>query len=140
MHWVHQGVYPDPRIGLNNYQIPDVSDEFNDKMDLAHCSYLPDGRNPWQDPYWYRTEIEVPSSFRNRRVWLHLDGINYRADAWINGKKVADHSEVVGMFRRFKFDVTDLVRAGKKNCLAVKICQTDHPGTQLKVFGPWSFL
>ena len=26
---VKENVYPDPRIGLNNYLIPDVSDEFN---------------------------------------------------------------------------------------------------------------
>ena len=32
---VKQNVYPDPRIGMNNFLIPDVSDEFNKKMDLA---------------------------------------------------------------------------------------------------------
>ena len=138
---IHQGVYPDPRIGLNNYMIPDVSDEFNEKMDLAKYNYLDSGRNPWQDPYWYRTEIQVPSSFKNRKIWLNLDGINYRADIWVNGSKVADHKDVVGMFRRFSFDVTDFIKPGKKNCLAVKIYQVDHPGvptpgTQLKSLGP----
>ena len=33
---VKQNVYPDPRIGMNNFLIPDVSDEFNKKMDLAN--------------------------------------------------------------------------------------------------------
>ena len=37
---VKQNVYPDPRIGMNNFLIPDVSDEFNKKMDLAKYSYL----------------------------------------------------------------------------------------------------
>ena len=32
---VKENVYPDPRIGLNNYLIPDVSDEFNARMDLS---------------------------------------------------------------------------------------------------------
>ena len=31
---VKQNVYPDPRIGMNNFLIPDVSDEFNKKIEL----------------------------------------------------------------------------------------------------------
>lgn len=138
---IHEGVYPDPRIGLNNYKIPDVSDDFNRKMDLSGFTYLESGRNPWQDPYWYRTEIEVPASFKGRKIWLNLDGINYRADVWVNGSKIADRSDVVGMFRRFSFDVTDVIKPGRENCVAIKIYQVDHPGiptpgTQLKPFGP----
>ena len=41
---VKQNVYPDPRIGMNNFLIPDVSDEFNKKMDLAKYSYLGNGK------------------------------------------------------------------------------------------------
>ncbi len=32
---VKQNVYPDPRIGMNNFLIPDVSDEFNKKNGLS---------------------------------------------------------------------------------------------------------
>lgn len=39
---VKNGVYPDPRIGLNMYLIPDASDEFNEEHDLLKYSYLPD--------------------------------------------------------------------------------------------------
>ena len=42
-------------------------------------------------------------------MWLHLDGINYRADVWLNGRQVADAKSVVGMFRRFRFDVSSFV-------------------------------
>ena len=41
---VKQNVYPDPRISMNNFLIPDVSDEFNKKMDLAKYSYLGNGK------------------------------------------------------------------------------------------------
>lgn len=138
---VKENVYPDPRIGLNNYLIPDVSDEFNARMDLAKYNYLKNGRNPWQDPYWYRTEITLPKSYKGKKVWLTLYGINYRADVWVNGRLVADKNDIVGMFRRFKLDITDYALPGANNCVAVKIYQVDHPGiptpgTQLKVFGP----
>ena len=42
---VKNGVYPDPRIGLNAYRIPDSSEEFNRQYDLSKYSHLPDGRN-----------------------------------------------------------------------------------------------
>ena len=35
------GVYPDMRIGLDAYHIPDSSDEFNAKHDLAKFSHFP---------------------------------------------------------------------------------------------------
>jgi len=36
------GVYPDLRVGMNAYRIPDSSDEFNAQRDLAKFSHLPD--------------------------------------------------------------------------------------------------
>ena len=65
---VKENVYPDPRIGLNNYLIPDVSDEFNARMDLSKYNYLKSGRNPWQDPYWYRMRSRSsPNHIKARR-------------------------------------------------------------------------
>ena len=61
-------------------------------------------------------------------VWLHLDGLNYRADVWLNGKQVADSKDVAGMFRRFRFDVSSLVRAKGTNVLAVRVHPLDFPG------------
>lgn len=132
------GVYPDVRVGMNSFRIPDASDEFNRKHDLAKYSHLPRQRNPWIDPYWYRTEFTLPDTVRGKRVWLNFDGIHYRADVWVNGRQVADGQQVVGSFSRYRLDVTQQVRFDQKNCLAVKMHQMDHPGTpdtQLSLFG-----
>jgi hypothetical protein len=138
---IENGIYPDPRIGLNNYLIPDVSDTFNKKHGLVKYSYLKNKVNPWKDPYWYRTEFDLPEKLTEGRIWLNFEGINYRADVWLNGHKVADRNEMVGMFQRFKLDISPFVKNGGKNFLAVKIYQVDHPGipdpgTQKVVFGP----
>ncbi|MDE7386666.1 MAG: glycoside hydrolase family 2 [Muribaculaceae bacterium] len=138
---VCDGVYPDPRVGMNNYLIPDVSDEFNARLGLDKYNHLADGSNPWQQPWWYRVEFKVPSAWRGKLVWLNLDGINYRADVWVNGHRVADRDSVVGMFRRFRFDVTPYIKPGRDNAVAIKIYQVDHPGdpspgTQFTLFGP----
>lgn len=135
---VKNGVYPDPRIGLNNFLIPDASDEFNAKHDLAKYSHLPGKRNPWAAPYWYRTEFPLPGASAGRRIWLDFDAINYRADIWLNGKPVADRRQVVGSFSRYRFDVTKQASPGRVNCLAVKVYPVDHPGVpdaQFDVFG-----
>lgn len=138
---VKENIYPDPRIGMNNYLIPDVSDEFNKRMGLTKYNYLKNGHNPWQEPYWYRTEVILPQSYKGKKVWLNLYGINYRADVWVNGQLIADKSHIYGMFRRFKLDVSEYVTAGRKNCIAIKVYQVDHPGnpnpgTQFKPLGP----
>lgn len=138
--FVKQGIYPDPRNAMNDFLIPDVSDEFNTKHDLAKYSYLKDKRNPWKDPYWYRTEVSLPSQYHGKQIWLTFNGINYRADVWLNGHRIADKQQMVGMFQRFRFNITRYAKAGEKNYLAVKIYQLDHPGvpnpgTQFEVFG-----
>ena len=125
---IKAGVYPDLRIGLNAYCIPDASEEFNALHDLSRFSHLPGGRNPWRDPWWFRREFPLPELPSGRRAWLHLDAINYRAEVWMNGTLVAGEREVAGMFRRFRFDITARVRPGK-NALALAIYPLDHPGT-----------
>lgn len=135
---VRHGVYPDPRFGLNALRIPDSCDAFNEQHDLARFSHLPDGRNPWHDPWWYRTEFELEPLASGQRVWLILHGVNYRAEVWVNGRFIAGKGALVGMFQRFRLDVTEQVIAGR-NGLAVLVFPVDHPGrpdTQLEVFGP----
>ncbi|MEW5842796.1 MAG: sugar-binding domain-containing protein [Bacteroidota bacterium] len=136
--FVKNKVYPDPRLDMNNYLIPDVSNEFNAEHDLAKYSYLPGKINPWKNPYWFRTEFKLNAGNKGKHVWLNFDGINYRAEVWLNGKLIADSSKMSGMFQRFKYDITGEVKNEGTNYLAVKIYQVDHPGkpgTQMKVFG-----
>jgi beta-galactosidase/beta-glucuronidase len=137
---IQDGIYPDPWVGLNNYKIPDVSDEFNKKYDLAKYSYIDGKTNPWKDPYWFRKEFDLSSDYQGKKLWLNFDGINYRADVWLNGHQVAGHSEMVGMFIRYKYDISQYALVNQKNILAVEIHQVDHPGlpspgVQFEVFG-----
>lgn len=138
---VKEGVYPDPHLDLNNFLIPDASDELNKKLDLGKYSHLKGIPNPFKDPYWFRTEFNVPKNNVGKKVWLNFDGINYRADVWVNGNLIASNREMVGMFLRFKFDITPYVHTDVENVVLVKIHQVDHPGTpdpgyQFEVFGP----
>jgi beta-galactosidase/beta-glucuronidase len=138
--FVKNGTYPDPHFGMNDFLIPDVSDTFNAKHDLAKYSYLKEKENPWKDPYWFRTVVVLPKQYQGKQIWLTFQGINYRADVWVNGHLVANNKQTVGMFCRFRFNITAFAEVGRKNCIAVKIYQVDHPGnpdpgTQFVVFG-----
>ncbi len=141
---VRHGVYPDPYIGLNNMKIPDACDAFNRRYDLEKFSHLPNKVNPWSKPYWFRKTFTIPADYAGKIIWLKLDGINYRADVWLNGKQIAQATNTVGMFKRFLFDITGAAKSGTANVLAIAIHPLDHPGDpveeQLKClkgdFGP----
>ncbi len=113
---VATGEYGDPYFGMNLRKLPGATYPI-----AQNFSNLPMPKDsPFASSWWYRTEFRVPESYAGRRVWLNFDGINYRANVWLNGKKIADSKEVAGPFRTFQFDVTDaLVRDGA-NVLAVE--------------------
>jgi exo-1,4-beta-D-glucosaminidase len=125
---IRHGVYPDPYVGLNNLRIPDASIEHSRRFHLDQYSHLPDRSNPWNSPYWFRTEFRLPEHLQGRTVWLHFDGLNYRADIWLNGEQIGHAEQVAGMFQRFCFDVSPLVAAVESNALAVRIHPLDTPG------------
>lgn len=124
---VRNGLYPNPYLGTNNMEIPDLSDEFNDKYDLIQYSHI-EGKNPWQSPYWYRKTFKMPKEYDGKTIWLTLGEINYRAEVWFNGKQLADTSVVVGMERFFRFDISSLAAMKGTNTLAIAIYPPDHPG------------
>ncbi|MCM1176847.1 MAG: hypothetical protein NC308_04015 [Clostridium sp.] len=109
---VHNGVYPEPYYGLNNKItsgiIPDLSTA---------------GRDFYT--YWFRSEFDGIPVGKDERVWMQLDGVNYRAEFWLNGKMVYFLS---GMFRQESVDVTDYVSRDSRNVLAVKVYPIDEPG------------
>ena len=124
---VRNGVYPNPYVGLNNTRIPDAHDGFNADFDLLKYSHIP-GKNPWAKPYWFRTTFMAPAAYAGKHVWLTFNEINYRAEVWLNGTRLSDPKEMVGMDQAFRFDVTALLQAKRENVLAVAIYPLDVPG------------
>jgi len=124
---VRNGLYPNPYLGTNNMKIPDLSDAFNEKYDLVKYSHI-EGKNPWLSPYWYCKTFKIPADYAGKKIWLNLGEINYRAEVWLNGKQLADSSQVVGMERLFRFDISSLARLKDDNLLAIAIYPPDHPG------------
>ena len=74
--------------------------------------------------FWYRDAFEMPSDFKQDRVFLNFDGINWKANVYLNGEKLG---KIEGAFIRGVFDVTDKVKAGQ-NVVAVEIVKNAHIG------------
>ena len=75
--------------------------------------------------FWYRTEFEVPAGYAKERLALNFDGINWKAEIFLNGKYLG---RIDGAFLRGEFDITNNVCDGK-NVLAVKIIKNEHFGS-----------
>lgn len=103
---VANGVYKDPFYGMNLSLID--STQFNVS-------------------WWYRTIFTIPTSEAGKRIWLNFSGINYRANIWLNGEKIADSTEVVGTYRTYEFDVTDKVNVDSDtNVIALEIFRPER--------------
>jgi exo-1,4-beta-D-glucosaminidase len=92
------GVYPDLYFGKNlREKVP---------QDL------------YKQDWWYRTSFKAPAG---EFFTLEFPGINYRAEIWLNGKKIADNKQVVGMYVAHEFNVTPWIKPGSQNVLAVRV-------------------
>lgn len=112
---VTAGLFPNPYFGMNLRKIPGTGYPVGENF-----SNLPMPEDsPYKCGWWYRTTFRV-SSGHGQRVWIHFGGINYRADVWLNGKKVADSTQVAGAYRTYDLDVTQFVNAEGENVLAVE--------------------
>src|ERR1041385_7471513 len=80
---------------------------------------MPDD-SPFKCSWWYRVEFGLEPTADRLQKWLHFNGINYRANIWINGKQIAGDKEAVGTWRAFEYNVTEALAKGK-NVLAVEV-------------------
>ncbi|MDO4429358.1 MAG: glycoside hydrolase family 2 TIM barrel-domain containing protein [Atopobiaceae bacterium] len=78
---------------------------------------------------WYRRELEAPALVAGERAVLHLDAVDWACAVYVNGVRVAEHT---GAYLPFSTDVTDALRPGEKNELAVCAHDPSDAGTQLR--------
>jgi beta-galactosidase/beta-glucuronidase len=76
------------------------------------------------DPYWwhgwgwYRKHFIIPDKFKDKKIFIEFDGVQKSCDVWINGQKLGSHQ---GGFTTFYFDLTQHIRFGQKNIIAVAV-------------------
>ena len=103
--YVNAGAIADPNYGQNQLHISD--------------SYF-------YSDFWYRTEFPSPIIPAGEIAWLNFDGINWKAEVYLNGERLGD---IDGGFMRGNFDITAKLHPGRTNALAVRILKNATPGS-----------
>ena len=129
---VADGTYPDPYYGSNLRKLPGVS--YKIAANFSNSAMPAD--SPFAVPWWYRTELTLPQESSGQTLWLKLGGVNFRFDAWLNGKKIADAAKTAGAFRVHELNVTGVARPGA-NALAVRV-YAPTPGDLAITFVDWN--
>lgn len=114
--------HTDPYFGMNLRRIPGTTYPIG--TFFANQEMAPD--SPYACGWWYRRTLHTNPG-RGRRVWLHFAGINYSAEIWVNGRRIADRDAVAGAYRTYDFDITDAVAGHAESALAV---ETFAPGAK----------
>ncbi len=108
---------PDPFFAMNLRQFPGVTYPIGGNF--SNIAMQPD--SPYAVSWWYRKQFAAPASYSGKTVWLNFRGINYRANVWLNGKRIADSNEIAGAWRTYELNVTDAMKPGAENVLAVQV-------------------
>ena len=106
--YINVGAVPDNRFGNNMRQI---SESF------------------FNSDFVYRTTFRCDDNstiLRRRHQYLNFDGINWKAQVWLNGTHVGN---INGAFKQQRFDITHLLRHGTDNILEVRILKNAHAAT-----------
>ena len=68
--------------------------------------------NYYENTIWYKKTFEHKAD--GKRLFLHFGAVNYKADVYLNGKKMGSHE---GGFTPFQFEITGLVKEGSNSVI-----------------------
>jgi beta-galactosidase len=119
--------------------------------ELKSHGYKPLGRRyPETSVGWYRREFDIPAGDAGRRVAVEFDGAFRDVLVFVNGCFIGRNDNGYAPFR---FDITDFLAIGQKNCIVARVDATFGDGwfyegagiyrhvwltkTDALHFGPW---
>jgi len=74
----------------------------------------------YEGSVWYRKKFDMPQHQEGHRIMLYFGAVNYRADVYLNGKKLGFH---IGGFTPFCFEVTKHLKEND-NSLVLRVNNT----------------
>lgn len=111
--------------GADFAQRPKADDSKWETVNLPHTW---NAKDPFDDDEtsrrgisWYRKKIMLDGRFKDKRLFLHFEGVGQVADVYINGVFIGQHK---GGYTAFTFDITNLVKLGEnptENLIAVQV-------------------
>ena len=87
-----------------------LRESFNRKISVPFCpeSVLSGvGVTDFMNCVWYRKDLDIPSSFKNKNIILHFGAVDYKSLIYINGVLAKTH---VGGYSSFSVDITKYLK------------------------------
>lgn len=106
---------------------PDFDDSEFERVTIPHANRT----FPWHafdDEIYqfvsiYRRHFTLPENLRDRRIFADFEGVMAAATVVLNGKTLGDHR---GGYTPFSFEISEDVRLGETNVLAVEVDSTER--------------
>ncbi len=89
----------------------------------------PQGYSPYDGQAWYRVAFTPPESARGKKLMLAFGAVSDEASVYVNGEQC--YASRFGdniRHRRFVLDVSDLLKPGEPNTIAVRVWNTGWCG------------
>lgn len=109
------------RVGLDDADWVAVTIPHTLAMEKKHL-----GSRNYKGIGWYRRYFILEPKFKGREINIDFAGVMIDCDVFLNGDKIATHH---GGYIGFSVDITDKVRFGQNNLLAVRVSNLDDADT-----------
>ncbi|MGF7233286.1 glycoside hydrolase family 2 protein [Arachidicoccus sp.] len=77
----------------------------------------------YEGTVWYKKSFDYNTKPADTHVYLYFGAVNYRADVYLNGKKLGMH---IGGFTPFNFEIPKGLLKSKNNYLVVRVNNNRH--------------
>jgi beta-galactosidase len=112
---------------VEGFEQPEFDDSRFERVAVPHANKL----LPWhgfdehetQFVSAYRRRFRLPAAARAKRVFVDFEGVMTAAKVWINGHRLGEYR---GGYTPFTFELTEQVRFGADNVLAVVVDSTER--------------
>ncbi|WP_207764295.1 glycoside hydrolase family 2 protein [Flavobacterium alvei] len=127
-----------------------LSKFYNDKFDSGSFRLIPVPSNwavlGFEEPVYrgfendkasegfYLLDFKVPANWSEKNIQLHFGGVWSSAEVWLNGNLIGTHH---GGYTSFSFSVTNKIKAGESNRLAVRVRQVNRD-YKFDVYDDWT--
>lgn len=78
---------------------------------------------------WYKRRFQVPTGWHRDRLLIHFGAVDWQAEVWVNGRRLALHE---GGFDPFTIDVTEALLPTPEQELLVRVFDPTDGGQQMR--------
>ena len=114
--WLFTGTYTD-EVSLGDVA-PDSMEQVQIPHTVQETPFHYFDEETYQMVSGYRRILSIPSEWKGKSIRLTFEAVAHRAEVYLNGEKLAEHA--CG-YTAFTVDLTDKLRFGSDNILALKV-------------------